>query len=280
MRLFKKLTPEERRRNAKRRVVAYGSLALILVSFYYYQPQRINFVEKKVPNPNPPVDPNSAGLFSKGVKIALIQAHPDDSEFFLAPLLLRLAKSGADIHQLVMTDGDKSFYFWKHEDAAENRRVREKEQLDAASHYAKEVIFLHRPDGRLQYQQDNAKQVQAFLQRIQPEYVVCFDSEYWPRINHADHLASGRATWEAVTNLGNVPSVKWLLLFDTRAPNFTPEVSDTVDEGVNMLAIHKSQFFGARLEMLKNNRLEAYHDAGEAAGGSYGVALRAVRVGK
>ena len=61
---------------------------------------------------------------SRSIPLKASQAGAD--EFFLAPLLLRLAKSGAEIHQLVMTDGDKSFYFWKREDAKENRRVREK----------------------------------------------------------------------------------------------------------------------------------------------------------
>jgi len=261
-------------------VVVYGSIFLGIIGFYYYQPQRIHFFEPRLPNPNPPVDPDSNRLFSKGVRIALIQAHPDDSEFFLAPLLLRLAKSGAEIHQLVMTDGDKSFYFWKKEDAAANRRIREAEQQEAASQYAKDVEFLHKPDGRLQYQASNDKDVQAFLQRVQPEYVLCFDTVYWPRVNHADHLASGRATMDAVDRLGNVSSVKWLLLYDTKAPNFSPDVSDTVDKGVDMLAIHKSQFYGDRLKMLENMRLEAYYDAGQRVGGSYAVDLRAIRVQK
>ena len=278
MRRKRDLSPERRRRNAKRRIVVYGSLVLLIVGFYYYQPQRIHFFADKPPEPNPPVDPDSARLFSKGVKIALIQAHPDDSEFFLAPLLLRLAKSGAEIHQLVMTDGDKSFYFWRREDAAENRRVREKEQMEAASHYAIEVVFLHRPDGRLEYQADNDKQVQAFLEKVQPEYVLCFDPLYWPRVNHADHLASGRAAVAALKSMKGNDSIRWLLLYDTSAANFTPDVSNTVDQGVDMLAIHKSQFYGSRLEMLKNMRLEAYYDAGQAVGGSYGVALRAVPV--
>ena len=276
MRLFKKKTREQRRRNGIRRLVAYGTLSALLIGFYYYQPQRINF---HVQHPkNPPLDPDSSRLFSKGVKIALIQAHPDDSEFFLAPLLLRLAKSGAEIHQLVMTDGDKSFYFWKKEDAAENRRVREHEQMEAASHYAKDVTFLHRPDGRLAYQADNAAQVQAFLNRVQPEYVICFDPDYWPRINHSDHLASGRATIDAIKDMNGKTSVKWILMFDTTGANFTPSVDDTVNEGIGMLAIHKSQFYGERLSRLKNMRLESWYDDGAAVGQGFGIALRAVRV--
>ena len=277
MRLFKKYSREERKRRAMRRIVVYGTFCLLIVAFYNYQPQRINFFQKKPPVPNPIVDPDSSRLFSKGVKIALIQAHPDDSEFFLAPLLLRLAASGAEVHQLVMTDGDKSFYFWQHEDPDENRRVREQEQMEAAKLYAKEVVFLHRPDGRLAGQSDNTEQVKQFLEKVQPEYVFAFDTEYWGRVNHADHIASGQAALEAVRQMKS-PSVKWMLLFATRATNFTPDVSKTIDQGIEMIGIHKSQFAGEKLERVKGMLFERWYNAGDAAGISVGVPLRAAKV--
>ena len=282
MRLFAKsktLSPAEKKRRVQRRIVAYGSLGLMIVGFYFYQPQRCHFFPKAPPNPNPPVDPDANHLFSKGVKIALIQAHPDDSEFFIGPLLLRLAASGAEIHQLVMTDGDKGFYFWERENVAENRRIREAEQREAASHYARDVTFLHEPDGRLGGQADNVQKVQAFIERVQPEYVLAFDTEYWPRVNHADHLASGAAAWQAVQNIPLAArTVKWMLLYDSSAPNFTPDVTATVDQGEAMIGIHRSQFYGEKLERIKNWRLESWYEAGQAANVGYGVPFRAVRV--
>jgi LmbE family N-acetylglucosaminyl deacetylase len=282
MRLFKKtapLSPDEKKRRLQRRVVAYGSLTLLVVGFYFYQPQRYHFFPKAAPSPNPPVDPDSSRLFSKGVKIVLVQAHPDDSEFFIGPLLLRLAASGAEIHQLVMTDGDKGFYFWERENIPENRRIREAEQREAASHYAKEVTFLHKPDGRLAGQTDNAEQVRAYIQQVKPEYVLAFDTEYWPRVNHADHLASGAAAWQAVHAIPpSQRTVKWMLLYDSAASNFVPDVSNTVDEGEAMIGIHKSQFYGKRLEIIKNSRLNYWYNAGQTANESYGVPLRAVQV--
>jgi LmbE family N-acetylglucosaminyl deacetylase len=282
MPLFKKsgpLSPAETKRRLQRRVIGYGTITLLLVGFYFYQPQRIHFFAKPPPDPNPPVDPDSQRLFSKGVKVVLVQAHPDDSEFFISPFLLKLAASGAEIHQLVMTDGDKSFYFWAKQDVPENRRIREAEQREAASHYAKDVTFFHEPDGRLAGQPDNAKMVQDYIEKIQPEYVIAFDTEYWPRINHADHLASGAAALQAVQAIPqDRRSVKWMLLYDTTAPNFTPEVSKTVDQGEAMLAIHKSQFYGKRLELIKNSRLEYWYDAGQLANESYGVPLRALKI--
>ncbi|MEA2554157.1 MAG: hypothetical protein QOJ65_2333 [Fimbriimonadaceae bacterium] len=258
-----------------RRIAAYGTLVAAIVGFYFYQPQRINFSPERLEGPNPPVDPDSAKLFSKGTKVALIQAHPDDSEFYLAPLLLRLARSGAEIHQLVMTDGDKSFYFWAKQDKT-LRKVREAEQQAAASRYAKELIFLHRPDGRLGGQPDNAEQVKAFIQRVHPDYVLAFDPEYWPRISHSDHLAAGRAALEAIDS--DPDGVQWLLLYNTSAPNFIPDVTNTVDKGQDMIDIHKSQFSGEKLARIRNMILNNWYEAGQRAGGGYGVALRAVKV--
>jgi len=278
MRLFKQYPPEERRKRAKRRVIVYGTLIAAIVGFYFYQPQRINFFPAKPLQPNPMLDPDSSALFSKGVKIALIQAHPDDSEFFLGPLLLRLKASGAEIHQLVMTDGDKSFYFWQHEDPAENRRAREAEQREAASHYAVDVTFFHKPDGRLAGQSDNTELVRKFLEDVKPDYVIAFDPVYWPRVNHADHLASGRAAVDAVSEMDSKDKPKWLLLYDSSAHNYTADVTKTVDEGAAMLAIHKSQFAGERLKRITDFRMATWYEDGQAANESYGIALRAVKV--
>lgn len=275
MRLTKKrepLTPEAKRRRFMRRIAFYATFSSLLVGFYFWQPIRVDLFPRKPPVPNPPVDPDANRLFSKGVKIALIQAHPDDSEFYLAPLLLRLKASGADIHQLVMTDGDKGYYLW--EDASKNRRIRRAEQQEASSHYASELIFLGRPDGRLAYQKGNAEAVRAFLNKVQPEYVLAFDNVYWPRRSHSDHRQAGIAAWEAVQGM---KSVRWVLMYSTEAPNFVPNVDKTVDAGISLLATHKSQFYGRKLDYLSSTLMGGWYEAAENFGGGYGVPLRAVR---
>lgn len=270
--------PTIRRKRRNRRIAVYGGLVAGLVSLYFYQPQRLNFFPRKPPANPPKADANAKLLFSPGVRIALIQAHPDDSEFFVGPLLLRLASSGAEIHQLVMTDGDKGYYFWAQQEAAANRRVRMAEQNEAARNYAKDVTFLHLPDGRLGGQSGNAERVREFLLRVKPDYVLAFDTEYWPRVNHADHLASGQAAWEAVMTPPGIAGIKDLLLYDTTAPNFVPDVSDWIDRASQMLAIHKSQFYGERLERVRNMVLNGWYEAGQRAGEQFGVPLRVVKL--
>lgn len=268
------LSPEAKRKRLKRRIAFYAGFAALLGGFYKWQPIRVDLIARKPPVPNPPVDPDSARLFSKGVKIALIQAHPDDSEFYLAPLLLKLKASGAEIHQLVMTDGDKSYYFWQ--DNSKLRGIRQQEQREASSHYAQEIQFLGRPDGRLGYQEGNADAVRQFLEKVQPEYVLAFDNVYWQRRSHDDHRQAGIAAWQAAQG---VRSVRWMLLYSTEAPNFVPNVDKTVDAGIQLLATHKSQFSGKKLDFISGMLMSGWYEAAENAGGGYGVPLRAVRLG-
>lgn len=279
MRLIKprtELTPERKAKLRKRRIIVYSTVTALLVGAYLYQPIRIDPLPKRPPDPNPPVDPDSERLFAKGAKIALIQAHPDDSEFYMAPLLLRLKESGADIHQLVMTDGDKDYYFWQ--DNSKLRSIRQAEQRHASSHYASEILFLGRPDGRLSWQKDNVESVREFLERVQPDYVLAFDGVYWPRRSHADHREAGVTTRQAIESMRREKRPKWLLMYSTTAPNFFPGVDKTVDAGMELVKLHKSQFFGERLKMIQGWLMDGWYEAGQKGASSYAVPLRAQKL--
>src|ERR1700753_350344 len=112
----------------KRRSRRAGLLALGLVggmaAFYAYQPQRVDFFPTPAPSPKPRVDPDSAQLFRKGTRVAVVSAHPDDTEFFIGGTLTKLHEAGVKILIIVCTDGDKGYYPSFMTDADENRRVR------------------------------------------------------------------------------------------------------------------------------------------------------------
>ena len=88
----------KRRRNRRRRVIVYGSIAGLLVGFYYYQPNRIDFIPRSLPKNNPRLDPDSKNLFKKGTRVAIVTAHPDDAEFFLGGTLTMLGRTSAGSH--------------------------------------------------------------------------------------------------------------------------------------------------------------------------------------
>jgi LmbE family N-acetylglucosaminyl deacetylase len=258
---------------AKRRIWFYTGLLLGIFALYFYQPQRYDFFPNPVPKDNPAVDPDAKTLFSKGAKVMIVTAHPDDTEFYLGGLLTKLAHSGAVVDEVVCTDGDKSYYLVV--DTRAMRSTRRAEQLKAANaSNVHHVQFLAYPDGRLFPTTDVVKAIRDQILSSKPDYLLCFDPEYPPRAHHRDHLYSGAAAAEAVKGT----SVKWLMMFATRAANYTVDVSDEWDRQSELLAIHASQFHGERLEQIRNMvAYNAYND-GDRIGVAYGEGFRCVKL--
>jgi LmbE family N-acetylglucosaminyl deacetylase len=247
-------------------VFALVSAVAGLLWLYRYQPQRIDFFPKPAPLPNPPIDPDSDRLFAPGTRVAVVAAHPDDPEFYIGGLLSQLSASGAQIAIVMCTDGDKGYYPSFMTNASENRRVRQQEQIEAAAQYGAEVFFLHEPDGRLRANQKVVEAIREKLEQFQPEYVLCFDPQYPPRVQHSDHVQSGIATEEAVWSCS---TAKWLLRFSTHAANFYVEISKAWPVKVDLLKIHKSQFNGDRMDMI----LSIVRDRARADGDAIDVPL-------
>ena len=221
------------------KILKVGAAVAGLIALYRYQPQRIDFFPIAAPSPNPPTDPDSKRLFSKGTRVAVVAAHPDDPEFYIGGTLTELSRSGAAIAIVMCTDGDKGYYPRFMTNADENRRVRQLEQVEAAEKYDACVSFLHEPDGRLRSTRSVVDKIRQELEEFQPEYVLCFDPLYPPRLQHSDHLQSGDAAEEAAVGCA---SVKWLMRYSTHAANYHVDISRVWPEKAKLLAIHKSQF--------------------------------------
>ncbi len=213
-------------------------LLAILTGYYWWQPYRIDFFPHKRPSPNPPVDPDSKRLFSPGVRVTLVTAHPDDAEFYLGGLLSRLHDTGAVLSLIVATDGDKAYIPWA--DHAKLKQVRRAETEEAAHRWgAHEALFLGYHDSRLTLSRELVLRIADALHLLHPEYVLLFDGEYPPRISHRDHRTMGTATEEAAKQAGEG---KWLLHFSTSAPNFAVDVTPYWARKKALLHVHASQF--------------------------------------
>jgi len=252
----------------------YGTLIGLAWGFMAYQPMAFDITPRPAPKASPKIDPDAQRLFAKGTRVVVVTAHPDDSEYYIGGTLLKLQQAGAEVSQVVLTDGDKGYYPW--EDAAKNRKIRRAEQLEASRTWgAQELHFLGFPDGRLQTSEEVVAKLAQTLQKLRPEYVLAFDDEYPPRVSHQDHRRSGTVARAAVQK---VPTVRWTLLFNTRAVDFAIDVSEVWEKRKELLAIHRSQFQGEKLQGVQYAIEEAAMNDAEKSEGTYAEGYRALRV--
>lgn len=265
----------KRRRNRRRRILVYGTLLALIYGFWVWVPWEFDFIPRRAPHPNPEVDPDSSHLFEKGTKVMVITAHPDDSEFYIGGTLSKLHDAGAEIWQVIVTDGDKAYY-GPFSNAAENRKVRHAEALAAAQVWGgKNLVFLGYYDGRLRTSDRLVRRLRLEMARFQPEYVLSFDFDYPPRLSHGDHRQTGEAVALAVEN---APSVKWLMRFSTLYPNYVSDISNYWDRKEKLLQVHKSQFHGSRLEGVTNMVQDSAIRDGERIGTTYGEGFRCTQL--
>lgn len=197
-----------------------------------------------------PVQPPDVGVerldiaktFPKGTRVTVVTAHPDDAEFYMGATLPQIRDAGAILSLVVVTDGDKGYYPF--EDADNNRRVRRKEQTDAAHRWgAKDVTFLGFPDGRVRSGDELNNAVREALIRLKPEVILAFDDLYPPRRHHADHSRSGEAVAAVLPSLKDVRAIG---RFSTIGPNRIVDVTETWDEKLTLMKVHASQFVAER----------------------------------
>jgi LmbE family N-acetylglucosaminyl deacetylase len=243
-------------------------------ALYWWQPQRLTSLRPR-PASGPWTDPESERLFSADARVALVTAHPDDSEFYLGGLLQQLARAGAWLNLVVATDGDKGYQPFQ--DPARNVRTRRREQDTAARAWgAREVIYLGGRDGRLRAGPALVARLTRELERIRPEYVLLFDAESPPRVTHRDHLAIGAATGRAARE---VEGIRWLLHFSTSAPNFAVDVTPDWERRWDLLHLHRSQFHGWRDYLARRIIIASASADGRLLRVPYGEGLRCERVG-
>jgi LmbE family N-acetylglucosaminyl deacetylase len=269
------LDDQTRRKRRIRRVVVYGLLLGAFWGFWVWQPWEIDIIERRGPLPNPMVDPHVEKLFSKGTRVLVVTAHPDDSEFYIGGTLAKLRDSGAEMRQVILTDGDKAYY-GPLTNAAENRVVRREEALAAARSWgAKDLIILGYPDGRLKVDSKLVARLRLEIEEFKPDYVLASDFEFPPRFSHRDHRRSGEAVALALVEPS---SAKWLLRFSTAHPNYVVDMTEYWPEKMEMLKVHKSQFHGDRLVGITNMVENRSIEDGEIIGASYGEGFRATQL--
>ncbi len=190
-------------------------------------------------------------------RVLVVAAHPDDLEFGAAAAIARWTEQGKEVVYALVTSGEAGIDGME---PAETKGVREAEQrASAALVGVSEVEFLGQPDGVLEYGVALRRVLTAAIRRHRPEIVITnnfrdtWDGQY--ALNQADHIATGRATLDAVRDAGN----RWVFtdlgldpwngvqqLWASGSPEsaHAADVTDTFDRGVASLRAHDAYLRG------------------------------------
>ncbi len=208
-----------------------------------------------MPETPPPLTP----LTEDWERALCVVAHPDDMEFGGAAAVARWTGQGKHVVYCMVTSGEAGIDAME---PGECRTVREAEQVESARIVGVEQVdFLRLPDGILEYGVPLRRAIAASVRRHRPEIVLTNnfrDSWGGTSLNQADHIATGRATLDAVRDAGN----RWVFpeqLTDGLEPwggvrqvwaagspqsAHGVDVSATFDAGVASLAAHRAYIDG------------------------------------
>jgi LmbE family N-acetylglucosaminyl deacetylase len=133
-----------------------------------------------------------------------VAAHPDDLEFGAAAAVARWTDAGKSVIYAMVTSGEAGIDGVPPDEC---RRVREAEQVESAKIVGVEVVeFLGLPDGIVEYGVALRRVICGVIRKHRPEIVITNNfRETWGgrSLNQADHIATGRATLDAVSDAAN-----------------------------------------------------------------------------
>jgi len=220
-------------------------------------------------------------------RVLAVYAHPDDPEISCGGTLARWAASGAEVHLLICTRGEKgSSDPGVTADELAGRRAGEVaaavEVLGLAGHSHWDI-----DDGRLDNSEELRARIVEHVRLVRPEVVVCpdptavfFGDRYF---NHHDHRSAGWATLDAVApaagnplyfpDAGPVHQVGAVFLSGTLEPNVWVDIGATLETKVAALACHESQLTGTG-EWFRSFLRERAEDGGRIAGVGYAEGFR------
>ncbi len=135
-------------------------------------------------------------------RVLVVSAHPDDPEFSAGGSVAKLAKDGAQVTYVIVTDGSQGGEDPDQKDS-ELAAIREKEQRAAARVLGvKKVEFLRYKDGHLTHDLKLRRDIVRMIRKYKPDLVIThlpgrlLDAPMGG--SHPDHIAVGEATFAAV----------------------------------------------------------------------------------
>ena len=188
-----------------------------------------------------------------------MSAHPDDIEFGAGGTVSTWADQGADVTFCIVTDGstgtqDRALMGGGLKD------LRRTEAEDAARVMgAKEVVWLDRPDGYVEYTLDLRRDIAAVFRRTKPHRYLVMDPDPviggW-FVNHPDHRAVALASLDVTLTAGTTPGhfpglleegldpwrgLRELWIMGPGGGPHVVDISTTIERKIDALMCHRSQ---------------------------------------
>lgn len=188
-----------------------------------------------------------------------VVAHPDDMEFGSAAAVARWTGQGKSVVYCMVTSGEAGIDGMAPD---ESRAVRETEQIESARIVGVETVdFLRLPDGVLEYGVPLRRAIAGVVRRHRPDIVITNNFHgTWggENLNQADHIATGKATLDAVRDAGNRwifadqvegglepwGGVRQVWVAGSPEGKFGVDITDTFGAGVESLKAHKAYIDG------------------------------------
>lgn len=171
-----------------------------------------------------------------GLNVLAIGAHPDDIEFGCGGTLIKMAKKGFKVCELIMTKGEMGG----------EPSVRRKEQEKAAKFIGAEKIFWgHFKDTYILSDKEPISVIESIIKKTNCGTVfVNFYED-----THQDHRIVSQSAITASRYIKNVLffEVPTSQKFD---PDIFVDISDTLDDKLNLLTLHTSQVSKTGVEKL------------------------------
>lgn len=209
-----------------------------------------------------------------GVTLVVV-AHPDDAEFGCGGTVAAWAQEGWTVYYVITTDAsgggaDDAVDVGPGARRAISDRRKAEQRAAAAVLGVRDVIFLDRPDGRLEPTLDFRRDIVRLIRQYRPQRVVCqspdrtWSPQYVIGRQHPDHLATGQATvaafYPAAQNAWDFPEllaegllphkVRELYIMGAPVLNHPVDISATIDRKIEALRAHDSQL-GAHFDELE-----------------------------
>lgn len=186
------------------------------------------------------------------LNVLIIGAHPDDCEIGAGGLAALYIKNGHRVKFVSMTDGEKGHHLLNKDDL---REVRKKETEQVSKQFGINYDVLENLDGELQPTLENRLELIRQMREWDADVVIT----HRPNTYHPDHRYTSTLVLDA-SFLVRVPHVLpevpvlqktpvFLYMSDKfKKPNpfqadFAIDISDVVEDKVEMMHQHKSQFY-------------------------------------